>query len=567
MPIRDKLTAWWTGLGITNKLWLVFGMLFTIFGLAVMAGFVGLRVVGQAENNILVNMEIRTKILEMEGQLERSRRLYQDFILRVPEQDFAAVRETYYVQSLAVAARVIALAEELKRLIATLPAGSTIARRNMDITLFTSTAKRYSHTLVNQGELLAALYHPDDGLQPRLIDTIVRLGKCLAGSQAAALLLRELDILEKRYEITRQRPYMQAALNKITVLRRLLPGETGITAAQRAEALQLLRTYEADAGRMLEIVRDMHANANDFKLQARAVDPISRELKRLSAEEVEQARRRITWASRLAGSIMAMAALLGLVCLVAAARVLHASITSKVVTMTRHAAAIRAGHLDEMLPNGTGDELGVLAGAFNAMTLRVKYLVETLEEKVRQRTQELADKNRELDATNQMLATLSMTDRLTGLCNRRKLDQSLEAEWRRAKRYGSVFSVVMVDLDNFKAVNDTYGHTVGDAVLVRAADLLVAGTRETDVVGRWGGEEFLIVCPETDAPAVMALAEGLRREFEASDFSGSGRMTASFGLAVYAGDAESGGLLERADAALYRAKEGGRNQVFLDPAV
>lgn len=556
--------ASWAKLGITRKLWLVFGVLFTILSLAGGAAFVGLTVVRGAEVNILANMEIRAKILEMEGLLEKSRRLYRDFVLYLPEMDFTAAREQYCQPSQALAARVIAVCEELKRLVGDLPAAGAVAKRNVDITLFTSTAKRYSQTLVNQTELLATLYEPNSGLLQQLSDTVTKLGGTLADAPGAALLLRELDILEKRYEITRQRPYMQAALNKVDTLRRMLDGDAAVSEGTRARALEALGDYEATAARILDAVAAFRANINDFNLQAQAVDPISNELKALSAAEVAAARKRIQWASQLALGIMAVAFSLGLVCLLVAGRVLHASITGKIVSMTSHAAAIRAGHLGEMLANGSGDELGVLAATFNAMTKRIRDLVETLEEKVRQRTQELADKNRELDAKNQALATLSLTDRLTGLCNRRKLDQTLAAELRRARRYGSVFSVVMVDLDHFKDINDTFGHGVGDTVLVRAADILVCATRETDLVGRWGGEEFLIVCPETDGNEARRMAEHLRREFEETVIPDIGRVTASFGLAAFAVDKRPGDIVERADAAMYRAKQAGRNRVAVD---
>ena len=160
-----------------------------------------------------------------------------------------------------------------------------------------------------------------------------------------------------------------------------------------------------------------------------------------------------------------------------------------------------------------------------------------------------------------------MTDRLTGLCNRRRLDQALAVEWRRAQRYGSAYSVLMIDLDNFKDVNDAFGHDAGDAVLVRISDILIATTRETDIVGRWGGEEFVVICPETSLGEARTLAEALRREIKGTLFPGIGHLTASFGVADYEADAAPELLVGRADEAMYRAKQSGRNQVVVAAAL
>jgi len=563
--MSSRLPGFWRRLGLTNKLWFAFSLLLVFFAMGATAGYVGLVVVRGAETDILANMEIRHKVLEMEGQLEKARRLYRDFIIHAPEVGFEKAQELYCQPALAVAARVIAVSEDLKRGLAATRRGGAIAKRNVDINLFSSTARRFTQTLLRENALATTLADPQAGLEAQATGIMGRLGEVVAGSKNAVLTLREADVLDKQHRITRQRPYLQSALNKITGLKQSLPEDGELSPEQRQEAGRLIDAYVAVAGRILETVAAMIADANDFTLQAKAVDPISEELKALSAAEVERARGRIEWASRIAGGIILCSTLLGLGCVMIVGRVLHASITSKIVALTRHAAAIRAGHLDVMAANGSADELGVLADALNAMTHRIRDLVENLEEKVRQRTRELAQTNRELDVKNQALEVLSLTDRLTGLCNRRRLDQVLGAEWRRAKRYDTPFSVIMIDLDNFKNVNDRYGHGKGDEVLVRVADILIVMTRETDHVGRWGGEEFLLICPETELAEALSLAESLRREIAETVFPSVGDLTASFGLTVYEGDVKPRLLVERADNALYRAKELGRNRVAVAP--
>jgi diguanylate cyclase (GGDEF)-like protein len=173
----------------------------------------------------------------------------------------------------------------------------------------------------------------------------------------------------------------------------------------------------------------------------------------------------------------------------------------------------------------------------------------------------LVQKNRELQE-------LSISDRLTGLFNRLRLDEVLQAERARHARTGAELAVVLIDLDDFKSVNDTHGHQVGDEVLVRVAALLQTASRQLDVVGRWGGEEFLVVCRDTDLAGAAILAEKLRGLLEQQPRPAPLRDqgTASFGVASLRQGEEIAQLLARADAALYRAKRNGRNRVELQSA-
>ncbi|KFN50657.1 GGDEF domain-containing protein [Arenimonas composti] len=181
-----------------------------------------------------------------------------------------------------------------------------------------------------------------------------------------------------------------------------------------------------------------------------------------------------------------------------------------------------------------------------------------LENIVAARTRELVEKNRELEV-------LSITDRLTGLYNRRKLDAILDEELKLNRRYGSDFALVMVDLDHFKQINDTHGHAVGDAVLVAFANLLRERTREVDVVARYGGEEFVVICRHPHEGTCEGLAQKLRKAIRECDFPHVGHLTASFGVAALRPGEDAASLFARADGALYRAKRGGRDRVETAP--
>ncbi|MBV8656309.1 MAG: GGDEF domain-containing protein [Burkholderiales bacterium] len=177
----------------------------------------------------------------------------------------------------------------------------------------------------------------------------------------------------------------------------------------------------------------------------------------------------------------------------------------------------------------------------------------------------LAEARDRAEAANRELMVLSVTDKLTQVYNRVKLDAVLNAELDRAARHEHPLAVILLDVDHFKEVNDLFGHNAGDEVLASLGALLKQRLRKTDTVGRWGGEEFLIVLPETHAEAAVATAEALRLAIESTPFPVVKRRTASFGVAcAQAGDSVVR-LIARADDALYAAKHGGRNGVVLAP--
>src|SRR6202167_4357145 len=175
----------------------------------------------------------------------------------------------------------------------------------------------------------------------------------------------------------------------------------------------------------------------------------------------------------------------------------------------------------------------------------------------------IVELHRQVEAKNRLLEELALTDSLTGLPNRRAID-----EW--AARHGFPFWVVMVDLDNFKSVNDSSGHDAGDKVLRKFAEILKTNSRRSNICGRIGGEEFLFVLTHADKDNVEFVAERIRKEFEEQEFSFGGRVikvTASFGISGFQGKKapEFRQLLNQADAALYTAKHRGRNRIEFAP--
>jgi len=185
----------------------------------------------------------------------------------------------------------------------------------------------------------------------------------------------------------------------------------------------------------------------------------------------------------------------------------------------------------------------------------------SLEDRILQRTLELLQANRKLEQ-------LATTDPLTGIANRRKMTEQIAQELERARRFHHPLSLLMIDIDHFKRINDTYGHEVGDQAIIQTATLLTASLRAVDMVARFGGEEFVLLMPETHIAVAVHAAERLRaRAAELrvrTEFGVEVELTISIGVAAadpHGTPDTPSSLLVRSDKALYRAKKEGRNRV------
>jgi diguanylate cyclase (GGDEF)-like protein len=223
---------------------------------------------------------------------------------------------------------------------------------------------------------------------------------------------------------------------------------------------------------------------------------------------------------------------------------------------------------DESLAAGIaagGDDY--LVKPVSAVVLAAKI---TAMQRIRHMREQLLEVTRQLEAANLKLHALAAADGLTGLANRRHLDEQLDREWRRAHREDNAISVIMIDVDHFKAFNDTYGHQHGDDCLRRVAGALGQGARRPgDLAARYGGEEFAVVLPTTPSEGARLVAAGIKNAIAAlgiehSNSSAANHVTASLGVATafpkqFASDQAA--LLKLADQALYEAKHRGRNRV------
>jgi diguanylate cyclase (GGDEF)-like protein len=238
-----------------------------------------------------------------------------------------------------------------------------------------------------------------------------------------------------------------------------------------------------------------------------------------------------------------------------------AAIMRPIRALSEGARRISRGDFDQSIPDSpSGDEIGLMIRAFNDMQGQLRrYSCEFEDDQKR-----LTEQNEELHRANEVLAQLSITDGLTKLHNHRYFQDHLTREIKRVSRTGEPLSMILMDLDDFKRLNDFYGHAAGDELLVGVANILIDSVRESDLLARYGGEEFVILATGTSWEGAVKMAEKIRMSIETSrhivdDSMRPIRVTISAGVATYEGDRRA--FFQAADRALYDAKAQGKNCV------
>jgi len=298
------------------------------------------------------------------------------------------------------------------------------------------------------------------------------------------------------------------------------------------QQLPLLREGEGDGG-----LEKVEAALNAIHVELDVVVEVGTQELRFIHEQARKTR-------DLAGLKVGITLLIALLMASLFGHFLAQSILKPLAGLREGAEEFGRGNLQHRIVIGRYDELGKVAMAFNRMALR-------------------------LDRSHRSLKRLSTRDYLTNLLNAREFYRLLDHEMERAERYGESFSLLLIDADHFKQINDTYGHQSGDAVLRELAKCLRVQVRTVDIPARVGGEEFAVVLPNTRGEAALAIAERIRQAVAASELkvgkdATSLHMTVSIGLATFPHSAtDSKELFHQADMALYNAKQGGRNRVSI----
>ena len=236
--------------------------------------------------------------------------------------------------------------------------------------------------------------------------------------------------------------------------------------------------------------------------------------------------------------------------------------------LTHHIEQITGGNLNiqEIDVGDRNDEIGQLGNAFNAMHDTIKRQIQELNAHREILEQEVKERTKDLELANKKLELISKTDELTGLPNRRDMNETIANEMGRSARTHKPFCFIFIDIDHFKNINDTYGHACGDIILKSVAQTIRGLLRKYDVFARYGGEEFLTLLPETDLEGAAVVAERFRKQIEKmtvryADFTI--KITITLGVAKFDHRLGADRSIQMADKALYQGKEGGRNRVIV----
>lgn len=232
------------------------------------------------------------------------------------------------------------------------------------------------------------------------------------------------------------------------------------------------------------------------------------------------------------------------------------------------------GNITRDIPISSRDEFGKLAALFNDMrsqlneaNLRLQSKIELADSRLQENNQQLRQQATELQSLNEELRRLTITDPMTGLHNRRHFDAIMETDLALSRRHNEVSSIIIIDLDHFKNINDTFGHKTGDRVLIHVADILKSNLRKTDTICRIGGEEFAVISRRAGIEDAMTVGEKLRKAVEMNPLQAGKNcisLTISIGISSLSStnqNTQPDDIFRKADAALYFSKEHGRNRV------
>ena len=411
---KPKLARRWRRLGINTKFRAIFGLVLALILLMAITNYVSLALLRRrTEREIIASMEIQALVLEMDRGLQEARVLQRDFFLRYPTEGLTAAREAYALEAVKKLSQVVTLSAELQQRLVGTEVSSALEPYDVDVNLYLSAAARFAETFLESVDLVTSLAAPETGLEAQLQQNSRGLQETLeaTGDRSLLELYNDLRAFEREYLSSRQRPQMQSALNVAFQLREAINSAETLTAEAQTQALSYLDTYETLAREIVALDAEIQGKFNDFDLQAQAVDPISARLIRTAETEVAQARARIAQANQLAAIILIGVVAVAVLLVALAIRLINASVTRNVVKLTAAVGQWQAGDLSTSVQIESGDELGVLAKAFNAMASQLQALIGSLERRVSERTRDLELRSAYLEASAEVgRAVVSILD-------------------------------------------------------------------------------------------------------------------------------------------------------------
>ncbi len=391
MTIMNQIRFNWSRLGINRKFNLAFALLFCCMLLISATAYFSFLSIHRAEEDIRKSTEIGQQVLEMDRGMERARRLLNDFFIHNQRIGLQRAHEQYAQPSVRQISRVILISSALKNNLA----GSTVDERSSinetDINLYLASAKRFADTSIEAVELISRRTAPERGLEAR----IKRFGMTLKKALEQDHPLRDIHIQAasyyKEYLLKRKRSLMQSVFNTNALLRDAVAQDAALPEEQKNRIFNLIDSCRVLTEELLAVDLKINEKMRDFSLQEQTVTPVSNALVEATRTEVEHARQRIDHVYRLAGFIILIIALLGMLAMLGIARLLHNTITKNILRLTESARAFGQGNMEVRARESSQDELGQLARIFNTMAAHVQDLMDNLEHKVARRTAELAE--------------------------------------------------------------------------------------------------------------------------------------------------------------------------------
>jgi signal transduction histidine kinase/HAMP domain-containing protein len=389
----------WKSHSITAKFSLAFAALLGLMLLISAISIVTLMITRRAtEHTIFVSTHIQHLVLEMDWRLEKSRRLKRDFFLHYSRLGFSAAYQQYAQPAMEQATQVRQLRNELQAFIEQPEFSGEWRDHKVGLRLYLSAVDRHALTIEEAVALVSKLADEDSGIQTRLARHSSHLSDLFQAADDADLIrtFRDMQVFEKDYLITRQRPFMQSAFNVAYGLRQAVEHSSGLDADEKMFALDTLDAYQTVAEEMLDVNVAIRNMFQEFDLQALTIAPIAEELVALAHDEIERIRSQVGRISRSVTVFLLMTAVVGVGLAGVIAALLNRTITRNIVKLSRTARKFQTGRLHVRARIESDDELGQLAGSFNAMAAHIDELISGLEQKVADRTSELTASNQQL---------------------------------------------------------------------------------------------------------------------------------------------------------------------------
>lgn len=532
-----------SSLRITMKFGLAFSLMVSILIMETIIGYRALSVIRDSSNVIMSNAEMQRLAFGMSNHWESTQRLRYTYFLDSTEIGVEKAYEIYALPAGSKISEVIRDGAAIKRYLSTKGISESQPKIEIDLNRFLSDVSQYATVFEEAHQLQLELFS-NDGLIAQLQEQAEDLSSILPDSPSGSDLWTDyyqIRYLESRDLLKPQHP-STTELNLLASRFSQSFEGSDLPVDQKIAALSLLQEYQRLAGEIQNAKLNLADRRQTLDFLNQSIEPVMIELLLLVDTEVGIASLQIEDTRQATVQLLTGGIVVGLLVAMFIGVLLHYTVTRNVIHLTHTATQFQEGNLEARARIESKDELGDLANTFNAMAEEVETLTAELREQA----------NR---------------DPLTGLFNRRYLDDILPRELERAARTGNPISMVMIDLDNFKEINDEHGHAVGDRILVEFGKVLASRSRLGDLACRFGGDEFVVLLPGARSEdAVTCISHWTQILATVQVISRGEKIVTSFsaGIVQWTPGEKPQELFARADAALYHAKNAGRNNHFLD---